>query len=74
MKTSRTQNLIAAALSFAVSATFASAQETVQTRVGEMGFQQGIPCKMWFMYFRANSPLKPFLDRSWVLPGVERVK
>jgi hypothetical protein len=64
MKTSRTQNLIAAALAFAVSATFANAQKTVQTRGGELGFQHGIPYKTWFIYFRAYSPLKPFLDRS----------
>jgi hypothetical protein len=74
MKTSCTQNFVATALAFAVSATIASAQEAVQTRVGELGFQHGIPCKMWFMYFRAYSPLKPFLDRSWVLPGVEKGK
>jgi hypothetical protein len=62
------------ALAFAVSATFASAQETVQTRVGDLGFQHGIPCKTGFMCFRAYSPLKPFFDRSWVLPDVEKVK
>jgi hypothetical protein len=30
--------------------------------------------KTWFHYFRLYSPKKAFLDRTWVLPGIEKVK
>lgn len=30
--------------------------------------------KAWFPYFRLYSPKKAFLDRSWVLPDIEKVK
>jgi hypothetical protein len=29
--------------------------------------------KAWFPYFRLYSPKKTFLDRSWVLPDIEKV-
>ena len=32
------------------------------------------PGKTWFALFRAYGPLKPFFDRSWVLPDIELVK
>ena len=32
-----------------------------------------VPGKAWFPYFRLYSPTKPFLDRSWILPDIERV-
>jgi hypothetical protein len=32
------------------------------------------PGKAWFALFRAYGPLKPFFDRSWVLPDIEKVK
>ena len=32
------------------------------------------PGKAWFALFRAYGPLKPFFDRSWVLPDIEQVK
>ena len=75
MKTIRRQNLIAAALvgalAFAVTSAYA---EAINTRIGELSMEHGIPGKAWFMYFRAYGLLKPFFDRSWVLPDVERVK
>ena len=30
--------------------------------------------KAWFPYFRFYSPKKAFLDRSWVLPDIEKAK
>ena len=30
------------------------------------------PGRGWFPYFRLYSPKKPFLDRSWVLPDIEK--
>jgi hypothetical protein len=30
--------------------------------------------KTWFPYFRLYSPKKAFMDRSWVLPDIEKVK
>ena len=32
-----------------------------------------VPGKAWFPYFRLYSPTRPFLDKSWVLPDIERV-
>lgn len=31
-----------------------------------------IPGKAWFPYFRLYSPQKEFLDKSWVLPDIEK--
>jgi hypothetical protein len=33
-----------------------------------------VPGKAWFPYFRLYSPKKTFLDRTWVLPDIEKVK
>jgi len=33
-----------------------------------------VPGKAWFAYFRFYSPTKPYFDRSWVLPDVEKLK
>ena len=30
--------------------------------------------RAWFLYFRLYSPKKAFLDKSWVIPDVEKVK
>ena len=30
--------------------------------------------RAWFPYFRLYSPKKAFLDRSWVLPDIEKAK
>ena len=30
--------------------------------------------KAWFPYFRLYSPKKAFLDRTWILPDIEKVK
>ena len=30
--------------------------------------------KAWFPYFRFYSPKKEFLDKTWVLPNIEKVK
>lgn len=30
--------------------------------------------RAWFLYFRLYSPKKAFLDRSWVLPDIEKVQ
>jgi hypothetical protein len=32
------------------------------------------PGRAWFPYFRLYSPKKAFLDRSWVLPDIEKAK
>jgi len=40
----------------------------------EKNWVKTTPGKTWFMYFRAYGPLKPFFDRSWVLPDIEKVK
>jgi hypothetical protein len=32
-----------------------------------------VPGKAWFPYFRLYSPKKAFLDRTWVLPDIEKV-
>jgi hypothetical protein len=37
-------------------------------------FNPTIPGKAWFPYFRLYSPKKAFLDRTWVLPDIEKVK
>ena len=33
-----------------------------------------VPGKAWFPYFRLYSPKKAFLDRTWVLPDIEKAK
>jgi hypothetical protein len=33
-----------------------------------------IPGKAWFPHFRLYSPKKAFLDRTWILPDIEKVK
>lgn len=33
-----------------------------------------VPGKAWFPYFRLYSPKQAFLDRTWVLPDIEKVK
>ncbi len=35
---------------------------------------QTIPGKSWFPYFRLYSPEKPFLDKTWVLPDIQKAK
>ena len=35
---------------------------------------QTIPGKSWFPYFRLYSPTETFMDRSWVLPDIQKVK
>jgi hypothetical protein len=30
--------------------------------------------KAWFPYFRLYSPKKAFLDRTWILPDIEKAK
>ena len=39
--------------------------------------QNGIPTvpgKGWFAYFRLYAPTEPYLERSWKLPDIEKVK
>ena len=31
-----------------------------------------VPGKAWFPYFRLYSPTRSFLDKTWVLPDIER--
>jgi hypothetical protein len=33
-----------------------------------------VPGKAWFPYFRLYSPKKAFLDRTWILPDIEKAK
>jgi hypothetical protein len=33
-----------------------------------------VPDKAWFPYFRLYSPKQAFLDRTWVLPDIEKAK
>lgn len=33
-----------------------------------------LPGKSWFPYFRLYGPKKPFLDKSWVLPDIEKAE
>jgi hypothetical protein len=33
-----------------------------------------LPGKGWFTYFRLYAPTKPYFDRSWALPDIEKVK
>ncbi len=33
-----------------------------------------VPGKAWFPYFRLYSPTQPFLDRTWVLPDIEKAR
>jgi hypothetical protein len=35
---------------------------------------QTMPGKAWFPYFRLYSPKQAFLDKSWVLPDIEKAK
>ncbi len=35
---------------------------------------QTMPGKAWFPYFRLYSPKPAFLDKSWVLPDIEKAK
>jgi hypothetical protein len=35
---------------------------------------QTLPGKAWFTYFRLYSPKKAFLDKTWVLPDIEKAK
>jgi hypothetical protein len=32
------------------------------------------PGEGWFSYFRLYGPLEAYLDRSWVLPDIEKAK
>jgi hypothetical protein len=32
------------------------------------------PDEGWFPYFRLYGPLKPYFDRSWVLPSIDKIK
>ena len=38
----------------------------------EANWVQTMPNKAWFPYFRLYSPTKPFLDKSWILPDIEK--
>jgi len=58
MQTARTQNLIAAALAIPVSATFASMQETVQTRVGRKSNHEIGATRRHLVVLRRNRKLK----------------
>lgn len=40
----------------------------------EKNWVKTIPGKSWFALFRAYGPLKPFFNRLWVLPDIEKVK
>jgi hypothetical protein len=33
-----------------------------------------VPGKGWFTYFRLYSPEKAFLDKSWILPDIDKLK
>ena len=33
-----------------------------------------LPEKAWFAYFRLYSPKQEFLDRTWVLPDIQKAK
>lgn len=35
---------------------------------------QTVPGKAWFPYFRLYSPTKAFLDKTWILPDIEKAK
>ena len=35
---------------------------------------QTMPGKAWFPYFRLYSPKQAFLDRTWILPDLEKIK
>ena len=35
---------------------------------------QTMPGKAWFPYFRLYSPKKTFLDKTWILSDIEKVK
>ena len=35
---------------------------------------QTVPGRAWFPYFRLYSPKKPFLDKTCVLPDIEKAK
>ena len=55
---------------------------TVEKLFDELDFQRAcqayiwalpaVSGKAWFPYFRLYSPKKAFLDRTWVLPDIER--
>ena len=40
----------------------------------ELNWVQTMPNKAWFPYFRLYSPTKPFLDKYWILPDIEKNK
>jgi hypothetical protein len=40
-------------------------------RIGTTLSEEG---RAWFPYFRLYSPKKTFLDRTWVLPDIEKVQ
>jgi hypothetical protein len=33
-----------------------------------------VPGRSWFTYFRFYSLTKPYFDRSWQLPDIEKIK
>ena len=35
---------------------------------------QTMPGKAWFPYFRLYSPKKEFLDKTWILPDIEKAR
>jgi hypothetical protein len=35
---------------------------------------QSMPGKAWFPYFRLYSPKKAFLNRTWILPDIQKTK
>jgi len=43
-------------------------------RVPESNWRKTVPGKGWFMPFRLDSPKQASLDRSWVLPDIEKAE
>ena len=48
---------------------FSSAQPA-----GAANWVQTIPGKSWFTIFRLYGPLKPWFDKTWKLPDIEKVQ
>jgi len=51
-----------------------SGQGPIAPKGKEQNWIPTVAGKAWFPYFRLYSPKKAFLDQTWVLPNIEKVK
>ena len=47
---------------------------TAPAGIPESNWIKTLPGKGWFTSFRLYGPTKPYFDRSWVLPDIEKIR